>query len=125
MKNTIKILFALTLFVGLLFSPLAVVHADAGQVFTEACKQSNNNPAVCGGNNTGVFDILKTVINVLLIVAGAVAVIMIIIGGIRYITSSGDQSHVKAAKDTILYAVIGLVITILSFAIVNYVLGKL
>jgi hypothetical protein len=48
---------------------------------------------------------------------------MIIYGGIRYTTSAGDSSHVKAAKDTILYAVVGLVVAILAYAIVNFVVG--
>lgn len=125
MKNITKAAFVITLLAGLLLVPAGVVHADAGQVFNEACSASNNNPAVCGGNNTGIFGVIKIVINVLLMIAGTIAVIMIIVGGIKYVTSSGDQAHVKSAKDTILYSVIGLAVTILSFAIVNYVIGKL
>ena len=69
-------------------------------------------------------DIVKNVINLILVVLGMVAVIMIVIGGIRYTTSNGDSSSVKAAKDTILYAVVGLIVAILSYAIVNFVLGR-
>ena len=65
---------------------------------------------------------IKTVTNVLLFILGAIAVIMIIIGGIRYTTSNGDATQTKAAKDTILYAVIGLIVAILAFAIVSFVL---
>lgn len=70
---------------------------------------------------TGDSGIFKTIVNVILFVVGAVAVIMIIIGGVRYVVSGGDQNNVKAAKDTILYAVIGLIIAILAYAVVNFI----
>lgn len=66
---------------------------------------------------------IRTVVNVLLYVIGAVAVIMIVIGGIRYTTSNGDSSQVTSAKNTILYAVVGLVVAMLAYAIVNFVVG--
>lgn len=68
-------------------------------------------------------DGIKTIVNVLLFILGAIAVIMIIIGGIRYTTSNGDAGNIKSAKDTILYAVVGLVVAILAYAIVNFVIG--
>jgi hypothetical protein len=49
---------------------------------------------------------------------------MIVIGGFRYVTSQGDPSHIKAAKDTILYSVIGLIVAILSFAVVQAVASR-
>ncbi len=64
---------------------------------------------------------IKDVVNVLLFVLGAIAVIMIIIGGIRYTTSNGDSSAITGAKNTILYSVVGLVVAILAYAIVNFV----
>ena len=60
-----------------------------------------------------------------LAVLGLVAVIVIIIGGINYMTSAGDAGKVKKAKDTILYGVIGLVICVLAFAIVNFVIANI
>ena len=68
---------------------------------------------------TTVTNIVSAIIGVL----GIVAVIVIIIGGVNYMTSSGDAGKVKKAKDTILYGVIGLVICVLAFAIVNFVIG--
>lgn len=70
---------------------------------------------------TGTTGVITSIVNLLLFVAGAVAVVMIIIGGIRYVTSNGDQAHVKAAKDTIMYSIIGLVVAILAYAIVGFV----
>lgn len=70
----------------------------------------------------GVF---RTVTNILLFIIGAVAVIMLIIGGIRYVVSGGDQSAVTSAKNTILYAIVGIVVAILAFAAVEFVTNSL
>ena len=79
-----------------------------------------------GGSDANQDDLKKniqTVVNVLLFILGAIAVIVIIIGGIRYTTSNGDPGQTKAAKDTILYAVVGLIVAILAYAIVSFVLN--
>lgn len=67
---------------------------------------------------------IKNITNTLLIAVGVISVIMIIIGGIRYALSGGDENGVKGAKDTILYAVIGVVVSLLAYAIVNFVIGR-
>jgi hypothetical protein len=66
---------------------------------------------------------IQTLVNVLLFILGAIAVVMIVIGGIRYATSNGDSGSIKTAKDTILYAVIGLIAAIMAYAIVNFVVS--
>ncbi len=63
------------------------------------------------------------IINAITGVVGIIAVLMIVIGGINYSTSSGDPSKAKKAKDTILYSAIGLVIALLAFALVNFALA--
>lgn len=75
--------------------------------------------------STNLNDFLGNIINVLIGVVGIAAVIMLIIGGFRYVFSQGDEKGVKGAKDTILYAIIGIVVAVLAFAIVNFVLGGL
>ena len=73
-------------------------------------------------------DLIGNVVNILNVVLGLlsiVCVIVIIIGGITYMTSTGDSTKVKKGKDTILYGIIGLVICILAFAIVNFVIAKI
>lgn len=72
-----------------------------------------------GGN---LQDNIINIINVIIGVLGLVAVVVIIYGGVQYMTSTGESSKVKKAKDTILYGVIGLIICILAFAIVNFVI---
>ena len=74
-----------------------------------------------GSRSTDVKGVFTTVANTLLFIIGAVAVIMLIIGGIRYTVSQGDSSQVQSAKNTILYAIIGLLVAIFAFAIVNFV----
>lgn len=74
---------------------------------------------------TGQTGLLANVINTLLFAAGAVSVIMIIVGGLKYTLSQGEEKAAAGAKDTILYAVVGLVVSVMAFAIVNFVLGEL
>lgn len=71
--------------------------------------------------DAGVF---STISSVLLFIVGAVAVIMIVIGGLRYVISGGDATQVQAAKNTILYALVGIIIAILAYAAVNFVIGS-
>lgn len=75
-------------------------------------------------NLFGPSGIFKVITNVLLFLIGAVSVIMLIIGGIRYTISQGDSSAVTSAKNTILYAIIGIIVALLAYAIVNFVLGS-
>ena len=67
---------------------------------------------------------ISNIINWILGIVGIIAVIVMIYGGVQYMTASGDASKVKKAKDIILYGVIGLIIAALAFAIVNFVLGE-
>jgi lysylphosphatidylglycerol synthetase-like protein (DUF2156 family) len=73
----------------------------------------------------GDGSIFTTIVNVMLFIIGAICVIMLIYGGIRYTTSGGNSASVTAAKNTIMYAIIGLIIAFLAFAVVNWVLGAI
>ena len=73
--------------------------------------------------NENLADNVKNIINAVIGVLGLVCVVVMFIGGVNYMTSSGDAGKVKKAKDTILYGVIGLIICALAFAIVNWVVG--
>ena len=75
--------------------------------------------------NQKIDQIVHSIINLLSVVVGIVAVIMIIVGGLRYITSGGSDTSITGAKNTILYAVIGLVIVAMAQIIVRFVLSKL
>ena len=67
-------------------------------------------------------DLAKDFVNIMLFAVGILAVIMLIWGGIRYVLSGGDSGAVSSAKKTILYAVVGLIVAILAYAIVNFVI---
>ena len=81
--------------------------------------RGSNVPATLFGG-TGIITII---INTMLFIAGALSVIMIIIGGLRYAISAGNSSNVTAAKNTVIYAIIGLIVAFLAYAAVNFVLG--
>jgi type IV secretory pathway VirB2 component (pilin) len=92
--------------------------ADCAQAGTLAA-----DPEACNGNDLN--EIIQLIVNAIIFVIGIVAVVMIILCGISYATSQGDPSKVKKGKDTILYGIIGLIIALLAYAIVNFVLGAL
>lgn len=89
-----------------------------------SCVEAGLNSTGGTGGDVSVGQIVKTVVNVLLFILGAVAVIMIVIGGIRYTISQGDSGAVTSAKNTILYSVVGLVVALLAYAIVNFVVDQ-
>lgn len=85
------------------------------------CAKPNGTPNDLFGVN-GVF---VKITNTAMFILGALAVIMLIFGGIKYTLSGGNAESVKNAKNTILYAVIGIVVAVLAFAAVNFVVGQL
>ncbi len=138
MKRTLKTtLIGILLAVSLLATPLAQ-QVSAVDVIGRSCAGSSSGAGSSAGGATAgsgsplcdaakdenetVPALVKNIVNLLLVVLGFISVIMIIIGGIRYTTSNGDANNTKSAKDTILYSVVGLVVAILAYAIVNFVL---
>ena len=107
------------------FSPsthaVAACDPSAGVAGGINCADTGNTPDTLFGTGS----IFTTIVNVLLFLIGAISVIMLIFGGIRYTISGGDSGNVTAAKNTIMYAIIGLIVAFLAFAIVNWVLGEL
>ena len=77
------------------------------------------------GGNVSLESTVKNVLSVVFSIVGIIAVIMIIIGGVNYMTSQGDTQKIQKAKNIILYGIIGLVIALLSFAIVQFVMEGL
>lgn len=75
--------------------------------------------------NSSLILTIINIVNALLAFAGLVAAIFIVIGGVRYITSQGDEDAVAGAKNTILYAAIGIIVILLSAVLVNFVIGTI
>ncbi len=120
--------------IGTLLVPIAMpvaVAAQSDQIQSGLCAGTNLDPSQTTCNaadqsaaNDKIKSIITTIINLFSLVVGVIAVIMIIVGGLKYITSSGDSGNVTGAKNTILYAIIGLVVVALAQFIVKFVLGK-
>ena len=113
-----------------LFVSPAYAQVSQQQINNSLCSGANidftgtsTNCTTSGG--TSINDFVSKIINILSLIVGAVAVIMIIVGGLRYITSGGSDSSVTGAKNTILYAIIGLVIVALAQVIVHFVLNAI
>jgi len=107
---------------------LGMVIANSYSVLAWADPKGSIQEGVNQVGGTGaplLSDTIKNVINILLFLIGAAAVIMIIIGGLRYVLSGGDSSGVTSAKNTIIYSVVGLIVAFLAYAIVNFVLSGL
>jgi hypothetical protein len=129
LKQNIKLLAA-TLLVAV---PLMVPVAASADIATELCSgiQAASKSGNCTDANTdtshageGLANLASDIINLFSIVVGVISVIMIIVGGFRYVTSGGESNNVSGAKNTIIYAIIGLVIVALAQFIVKFVLSK-
>ena len=121
MKKKLSVLFASFLTVAITASAFLSAPVSAN-VLDEACT-SNPDSALCTeGQTTSVDTVIDTIVNVLFLLVGLLAVIMIIVSGIRFVTSSGNSGAVESAKKTLLYSVIGLIVALLAYAIVNFVL---
>lgn len=94
---------------------------EASAQLVDPCAQLDN----CDPDEQSVEGAVSTIIDILLYVIGFVAVIVLIIGGIMYASSAGDPGRTKKAKDTILYAIIGLAVAIFAWAIVSFVIARL
>ena len=136
MKNKItKIIVAVVLPLLSIIFPMATFAANntddpcKKDVCNSSCKvpQAVKDAAGCSSNVTAdpLPTVIQKILNAIIGVLGIVAVIFIIVGGVNYMTSAGDSAKAKKAKDTILYAVIGLVVCVLAFAIVNFVIGTI
>jgi hypothetical protein len=123
---------------SLIALPIALPAAVSADIASELCTGSNagstggsinvtdgdGSCATDTNSSTSIQGILSLVINIFSLVVGFVAVIMIIFGGIKYITSGGESSNISGAKNTIVYAIIGLVIVALAQILVHFVLAK-
>lgn len=86
---------------------------------SEVCLASNENPV------SGSDGVLLRVVNILSFVVGVAAVLMVMLGGFKYVTSAGDANSIASAKNTILYAIIGLIVFLLSQGIIAFVIRRI
>ncbi len=130
MKKTIRVIFALTIISsGLVFSNGAVVAEGSNLQDKTLCKDTSvpkelREAAGCNTNKL-IPDVVNALLNFAMGAIGVVAIGAIIYGGVTYVTSAGDPGKAKKARDIIVYSVVGLVVTLLAFAIVNFINGGL
>ncbi|MET0779278.1 MAG: hypothetical protein ABWY71_00430 [Candidatus Saccharimonadales bacterium] len=127
-----KMIVAFALVVGML-APAAALVALPAPAYADAFSSSNAKSQACSGisgaeaagqcTTTGksVDDIIKSIVNFMSALIGVVAVVMVMVGGFKYVTSGGDASKAGAAKSTLTYAIIGLVIVAMAQFIVQFV----
>jgi hypothetical protein len=104
----------------------AACTSTANNIATGANKALGDSPVNCssaGNGLAGLGAVAKNIVDIFSILVGIVAVIMIIYGGFRYITSGGDSGSVGNAKNTLIYAIVGLIIVALAQVIVRFVLS--
>lgn len=90
--------------------------------------QAGANDAKGSGQPLNLFGpsgVFTTISNVMLFIVGALSVLMLIVGGLRYVVSGGNSAAITNAKNTVLYAVVGLIVSLLAFAAINFILGTL
>jgi uncharacterized membrane protein len=138
MRTSIKLLSAaLVMALGLGIASAAALAPAASSVgyvasvsTTDACKgiQALDSTATCGpGDTTGtstVDNLITTVVNILSWVVGVAAVIAIVFSGFKYVTSGGDSNKTSAAKTTLIYALVGLIVVVLAQFIVHFTLNQ-
>ena len=124
-----KIILIISILFSIILSPIAFEEGGtngtngSGGTFN-ACKHVvSGKTAVCSGDSKNATNIAKNIISILLWVVGIAAVIVIIYAGITFVTAAGNPSAITRAKTMIIYAVIGLAVAILSYAIVNFVIN--
>ena len=129
MSNKLKSILISTLTVAVMVFGVSIIYQTgnteiAGAVNSEITSGMN---ATSAGTSTPTDAnvVIKNVTNIMFFIIGAVSVIMLIYGGIRYTTSGGNTNSVTAAKNTVIYSIVGLVISILAYAIVNFVVTNI
>lgn len=132
-KASFITLFALTFLAVPALVPATVSAAATDNIQTQLCTgigdATGSGDTTCGtegagGDNSTITNLLTKIVNIFTLVVGIIAVLMIIIGGFKYITSGGESSNISGAKNTIIYAIIGLIIVALAQVIVHFVVNK-
>jgi len=133
-QKTLLILISLVAFFSVSMNPVAVVSEDTLDPFSNACSSLDPNsadyPASCQADGSvnpvsGKDGIISKAIGIFSYIIAVASVIMILFGSFKYITAGGESKNVSTAKSSILYALIGIVVFLLSRAIITFVINKL
>jgi ABC-type Fe3+-siderophore transport system permease subunit len=102
----------------------SVAYFGSGAADACASLQQLNPNQDCDKGSTSVNSLISTIVNIISLIAGALAIIMIVVAGIKFITSGGDASKVSSAKSSLIYALVGIAVVALSQALVHFVLNN-
>ncbi len=123
MKIINKYLLSFALIFSFGFAALPAAPAYASTI-SEACRE-NPSALICQEQERSAGDIIGIIIKLLLFGIGALSVVMIIVSGIRYSISMGDAGNITKAKNSLLYAVVGLIVSLLAYAVVHFIVNQL
>lgn len=124
LRKQFVVVVAIVSMLGLAVVPNTVAYADTKADICQGVGIADGSTGCAENGGLTVQGAVRTAIRLLSYVAGIASVIMIIIAGVRYITSNGDPSGIKSAKDAIIYAIVGLIVVAISQAIVKFVLNS-
>ena len=126
MKKLLSVAFAVLVAFGAFFAIHEPAYADAFGASCEKITDAKEKKLLgCDDNKDSSNKVIQYIVGGVIGLAGSVALIFIILGGVRYMTANGDTTKIKKAKDTILYSAIGLIICALAFAITNWIIAIL
>lgn len=127
-----RFMYISAIIAGLLFSTVGAGGSVAAVDVFQPCSGNANSTSVCNDVNSQVkaktspiITAMKALLNILSLIAGVAAVIMLVISGFRFTTSNGDSNGVKAARDSLQYVVIGIIVVVSAQLIVAFVINKL
>ncbi len=96
----------------------------ASEIGKQACAIAGAGAVGCETSIFAKGGFVNNAIDTVIMIIGALSVLMVIIGGLRYVLSGGDSAGIKSAKDTVMYALIGLAVALLSYALVGFVIKR-
>lgn len=124
--TTIKTIFLSLLLISSFIATPTYADNKSSICDDDAIPQEVKNASGCDNNSDDELPtVITSIISSVILFSGTISVIFIIVGGVQYMTSTGDPAKIKKAKDTILYACIGLLVCALSYAVVNFVILQL
>lgn len=123
--SVVRTAIVLVFTIGMILTGVSVGAAQTQLYPTEACGNTGDSDICTQGQGADITPLVQGIVNILLYIAGAVSVFFILFAGFKFITSAGDASKAASARNTLLYAVIGLIVVVLSYAIANFVVDRI
>lgn len=118
-SKIVTTLLTIGLGIALVATPVSALGEGGASAGIGAARGDNTPSNLVNGDSS----IIKRAINIMLFAVGVLSVVMLIFGGFRYVISGGKKESVTNAKNTILYAIVGLLVAVFAYAIINFILG--